>query len=441
MRFVVITFICILVVSLLPTNAQPLSLPQCLKRVNSNSSTVRKTNSAIEQRVWEVNQAKDAFIPSLSLSNQHNISTGRVLDPTTYQFVTNRTVYDMSATIGGSLTLFDGMERWHQVKKAEISLRNAELEVERVRNNLELEVTRLFLEILMDKEAIEVCKNKVDLLEKHEELIQRKVDLDAATTGDLLNIQADVTRANVERASALNELNLDKVALCELLVIEDWEHFDVSGEDITDVVPQLWNADDLAASARNLPQIRQQEMAVKQAQRDVQIASAAYFPTLRINAGYGSTFSNARVKTTGEDYMFQDQFRDNMSSYVTATVSIPILSTIKVSHAVKARKAAVQSSVLEYEHTLLSLDKEVKQAIIQTDNAFEKYQLLAIEVEKAAEALRQTEVRFEAGAATYYDYQIAVGNLFQARAERLRARFEYIYRTKIMDYYSGKPLY
>ena len=385
-------------------------------------------------------QLQGSMIPSLSVSSQHTISTGRVLDPTTYQFVTNRSVYDMSASIGGSMTLFSGMERYHQVKKAELNVQSAEWDVERTKNDIMLEVTRLFLEILMDKEAVEICENKIGLLERQEQLIAKKVEYQSATQGDLLNVQADLTRAQVERSSALNELNMDKVAMCELLEIDDWEHFDVAFEDGS-MEPRLWSVSDVMAHASGLPQVRQKEVAVEQAKRDVQIASASYWPTVKLNAGYGSTFSNARVKSTGEEYMFYDQLRDNMSSYVTMSLSIPILSAFTASHTVKARKYAVQASELELQRTLLALDKEVKQAVVQVNTAYEKYQLLAKEVEKGTEALRQTEAKYDAGATTYYDYQIALGNLFQAQAQRLQARYEYIYRTKIMDFYSGFSLY
>ena len=188
------------------------------------------------------------------------------------------------------------------------------------------------------------------------------------------------------------------------------------------------------------PQIRQKEVAIQQAKRDIQISSSSYWPTIKLNVGYGSTYSNARVKTTGEDYVFYDQLRDNRSAYVTASLSIPILSAITVSHSVRAKKQAAELSELELQQTLISLDKEVKQAVIQTNTAYEKYNLLAKEVEKGAEALRQTEAKYSVGAATYYDFQIAVGNLFQSQAERLRARYEYIYWIKIMHYYSGDSL-
>ena len=417
--------------------SQSFTLRQCIELAQARNQSIKIAESAKESKRWEYRQAKDAFIPSLSITNQHNLSSGRVLDPTTYQFVTSKPVYDMSAAIGGSITLCSGLERVYQVKRAGLGLRGAELEVDRIRNNLALEVTRLFLEILMDEEAMGIYGKKVELLEKQEALIQRKVELKAATPGDLLSVQADIARAQVERASALSELYTDKIALCELLEVDDWEHFEVSGEGIAEVAPQIWNIEEIYASARKLPQVLQQEVALEQARREVQIVSASYLPSLRLNAGYGSTFSNARVSLTGDEYVFQDQLRDNMSAYVTATVSIPILSAITVSHAVKARRTALNASEQELQRALLSLEKEVKQALIQVNTAYEKYKLLVTEEEKAEEALRQMVVKYEVGAVTYYEYQIAVANLFQARAERLRARYEYVYRTKVIDYYAG----
>jgi outer membrane protein len=414
------------------------TLKDCFELAMKGMSIKRADASNQKNRV-ELLAISSSFLPSISITNQHNVSTGRVLDPTTYEFVTNKTVYDMSASIGGSMTLFSGFERIHQVKKAELELQSAELEVERTRNDLALEVTRLFLEILMDKEAVEICENKISLLRGQEELIARKVEFKTATTGDLLNVQADIMRAQVERSAAMGELDMDKVAMCELLEIEDWENFDVTFEE-EDIEPRLWNEDDVLFQARILPQMLQKEVAVEQAKQDVRIATASYWPTVRLNAGYGSTFSNARIRLDGADYSFYDQLRDNMSSYVTASISIPILNAFTISHTAKARKYTAKISELEYQRTLLNLDKEIKQAIIQVNTAYNKYQILAMEVEKGTEALRQTEAKYNAGAATYYDYQIAVANLFQAHAERSQARYEYIYRAKIIGYYSGRLL-
>ena len=421
--------------------AQPkcYSLTECLNYVQ-NSTIISSAKASQNSDRVGINIAKDSFIPSITFNNQNNLSTGRVLDPTTYQFVTNRTVYDMSASVGASVTLFSGLERIHQVRKAELIHQSAGLEVDRTKRDLELEVIRLFLEILLDKEAISIYENKIRLLEKQEEMIAKKVDYFAATTGDLLNVQADITAARIECSAALSELSMDKVEICELLEIDDWESFDVIFDETDSLEPRLWIVDDIILKAHELPQVLQKEVSLQRAKQEVQIVSASYWPTIRLNAGYGSTFSNARVKSTGDDYVFYDQFRDNMSSYVTLSLSIPILGALSVSHTVKARKYDEEACKLELQRTLLSIDKEVKQAIVLANTAYDKYQLLAKEVEKSSEALRQTEAKYDAGVVTYYDYQIAVGNLFLAQAERVKARYEYIYRTKILDYYSGGAL-
>ena len=305
----------------------------------------------------------------------------------------------MSATIGGSLTLFSGFEKSRNIQKAKKNLQSALWETEKTKNDIVLNVTALFLNIVLDKEAIDVCQRKISILEEQEEAIRRKVEYKVATPGDLMNIQADVTNARVELATAQNNLDLDKVSMCELLEIDDWEHFDISltDEDYETVEPRLWNISDVVSSAFNLPQIMQSELAIDIAKKDVSIAKSAFWPTISLNAGYGSTFSNARTKSTGETYSFRDQFRDNMSSYVTLSLNIPILSAITTSNNVKQKQLACTRAEYELTQTKLALDKEVKQAIVNANTSYDKYKLLATEVEKCKEALRQTNEKYDAG--------------------------------------------
>ena len=419
------------------------SLRSCIEHAVAHSSEINKSRTSEEVAESALLQEKYTLIPSLSVSTQHNLSTGRVLDPTTYQFITNRTVFDMSTAIGGSMTLFSGFERSNNIEKSKLNLQSALLETERTKNDIALNITALFLNIVLDKEAIEVCESTISILEEQEKAIQKKMEFKIATPGDLLNIQADITKAKVELASAQNNLDIEKVSMCELLEIDDWENFDIitEDEDYNTVEPRLWCVSDVVSSSFQLPQIRQGELAIDIAKRDVSIAQSSFWPTISLNAGYGSTFSNARARTDGEPYNFRDQFRDNMSSYVTLSLNIPILSAITASNNVRQKRLACTHAEYELTQAKLSLDKEVKQAIVNANTSYEKYTLLETEVNKCREALRQTQAKYDAGAATYYDYQIAVGNLFQAEAQQLQSKYEYIFRTKIIDFYAGKSLY
>lgn len=419
------------------------SLSDCIRIATTESVRIRQAETSAGIAVETRKSSTNTYIPSLYISNSNNLSTGRALDPTTYQFLTNRVVFDMSTAIGGSMTLFSGFERPNSIKKAKLNLQVALLETEKTKNDLALNVTALFLNIVLDKEAIEICERKISMLEEQEKAIHKKLDYKVATPGDLLNIQADITNAKVDLATAQNNLNFDKVSMCELLEIDDWESFDITTEkeDYEAVEPRLWCISDIVSSAFQLPQIQQRKIAIDIAKRDVNIAQSSYWPTVSLNAGYGSTFSNARTRTGGEAYNFHDQFRDNMSSYVTLSLNIPILSAITTSNNVKQKKLACTRAEYELTQAKLALDKEVKQAIVNANTSYEKYTLLETEVNKCREALRQTQAKYDAGAATYYDYQIAVGNLFQAEAQQLQSKYEYIFRTKIIDFYSGTSLY
>jgi len=416
------------------------SLSDCIQIATERNSSVKQARINADIAGLASKASSQAYIPSLSISNQDNTSTGRVLDPTTYQFLSNRTVFDMSAAVGASMTLFSGFDRSQNVKKSKINLQSALLETEKTINNLSLQVTAIFLNIVLDKEAVLICENKIQMLQEQEEFISRKVRHKAATEGDLLNIQADVTNARVELAEAAKNLGIDKVAMCELLQIEDWEHFDISFEEQDEIVPRLWNETDVVSSAMGLPQIRQRELAIDVAERDVRIASASYWPTLKLSGGYGSSFSNARTRNDGSEYFFHDQFKDNLSAYVSLSINIPILSAINVSNTVRQKKLVCSRAAYELEQNKTTLGKEVRQAIINANAAYDKYTLLAADVDKYVEALRHTKEKYDAGAATYYDYSTAVSNLFQARGKRLQSKYEYILRTKIIEFYTGKPI-
>ena len=121
------------------------SLKDCLEYAEQHSSEIKALLIQSETANWGLKQSRNAYIPSIAVSNQHNLSTGRVLDPTTYQFLTNRSVYDMSIGIGGSMTLFSGFERAKNIQKEKLNFQSALLETEKARNDIALNVTALFL--------------------------------------------------------------------------------------------------------------------------------------------------------------------------------------------------------------------------------------------------------------------------------------------------------
>ena len=431
-------FAVLLSLPLLLTAQKLYSLDDCLTLALERNESLKIIRTDTEIADIQFKQSKGMFIPTLGVSNQHNVSIGRVLDPTTYNFVENRAVYDMNATLVGSVTLFSGLERYHDIGKARLNSISSQLSAQDVELKLKQNVMSLFFQILLDKKTISNCESKIRLLDRQEEQISKRIEFRAAVPADLLNVQADITNAKVEMTDAFGNLQSDMVSLCTLLDIADWNSFDVAMTemDTSDtIVPNLllsYSPDDIVS---NVPSVRQSQVKSDIAKTDVKMASASYWPTLRLDAGMGTTYSNARYKTGEENYSLKEQFHDNMSSYLSMTVSVPVLSIVSTSRLVREKKLGYERSKIELEENRKAWTKEITQAAVLTQSAYTKYRLLSDDVLKFEEALQMVEEKYSLGAATYYDYQTAINNLYQARNKESQSAYEYLLRRKILELY------
>lgn len=240
------------------------SLDDCIRLALESNDKMKIVGTDSEIADVRYKQSKGAFIPSLNISNQNNVSLGRVLDPTTYDFIENRAVFDMNATLVGSVTLFSGFDRYYNVGKARLNTVFSQLSVEEAELELKIDVISRFFQILLDKEFVSICESKISLLGKQEEQIAKRIEYRAAVPADLLNVQADITSANVELVDAYSNLQSDVVELCTLLKIDDWQVFDVSDThiDTDDVSTDLIVSGDLDAIVSSLPSVRLSQVRV-----------------------------------------------------------------------------------------------------------------------------------------------------------------------------------
>jgi outer membrane protein len=94
---------------------------------------------------------------------------------------------------------------------------------------------------------------------------------------------------------------------------------------------------------------------------------------------------------------------------------------------------------LEEENTKRQLKKDIEEAYLKMVNAYERYKLLSDQVAAYTESFQAADVRFNAGVGTSYDYLVAKAKVDQANINLLNAKYGFVFRKKILDYYNGKP--
>lgn len=421
------------------------TLEACIAYAYEHNIEIKQQELTAESKRLAVAESKWSYAPSVSASAGYSLSTGRVLDETTYEFLENETVAGSNASLGASVPLFGGLRNHYNLRRAKLDLRSSLLAVEKMRNDVRMNVTASYLEILCAEETIRDAEQVVEELKVQEEKTAKKVEARKVTIADLLQIRAQRADAENDVLTARNSYDIARLNLCQLLEIDDYASFRVVAPDTAKLV-RYGMTDAPAAvfdAAQGLPELEAARVGIDLARRDLQIARSTYYPTLSLSAGYGSSYSDARQRIFRnpdgtyryEAYPFFDQFRDNASSYVSLSLSIPIFSKFTTRKNVQRQKLALRQAEYALRTTEKQVAREVTQALIDARTAWEKYLGAQKYVASAEEAARQVERKYDLGAASVTDYNAAVSAQVRARSQLLQAKYEYLFKVKILSYY------
>ena len=422
------------------------TLDECIDRALEHNIELSSERLSVEERDISLSDSRWAFAPGLSASAGYNLSIGRVLDETTYDFITNETVGSSSASVSGSVLLFNGLRNLRQLQYSRLDREAAALQVEKAADDLRLNVTAYFLEVLCAWENIRDCEAVAASLRKQEEHTSEKVRAGKVTRADLLQIQSQLSEAENSLIVAEHSYGMSRLNLCQLLEIEDYSSFIPSFDsgDSLEYVPKDYAA--ILDGAERLPEIGLARKEVELARKNVQLARSSYYPSLTLSTGYGSSYSNVRQKIipngdgtyTYSPYPFIEQYRDNASAYVSFGLSVPILNGMSARNGVRRAKVQLQRSELALETARKSVRKDILQAAMDTEAAWKKYTGSVSYLSSAREAARQIGVKYEAGAATVVEYNTAMSTLVEAQTQHLSAKYEYLFKLKVLEFYESR---
>ncbi len=449
------------------------TLRECIEYALEHNISIRQ--SELEKELAEVDKldAIGNFLPNINASASNSWNTGLTTNITTGVLQT-QTTRNFSAGITASMTLFDGLRNFKQYQRAKMSRLASQYSLELMKDDIALFVANSYLEVLFNKETVKL------LLAQHEvtlEQLERTEDLVEAGSlpeGDLLELRA--TAANEEQSIivAQNAVRISLIALAQTLLIEDYENFDVVERDY-DVIGNeiLLNSVeqiiDRAEDERYEVKVAEQDLDI--AEKDVEIARGAYYPTLGAFFNYNTRESGAgRLRSGGLDpdepyrqigfvegteeivvapnniteignplpFFEQLQLNDGISYGIQ--LNIPFLNGFATRSNVKRNEIAVEMAEYRLEQTKLDLEANVYQAYVDAEGALKAYEAALVAQEAQELAYDYATERYNVGLTNAFDFSQATFNLANARSEVIRAKFDYIFKLKVLELYFGVPV-
>jgi outer membrane protein len=270
-----------------------------------------------------------------------------------------------------------------------------------------------------------------------------------------------------------NTLETAKVTLAQLMNIpySTAMQLEKLGQNVTPVMYDGTVDQIFAQALEQLAVVKAADLRNESAEVGVKAAKGQLLPTLSLNGGVGTNYSSAAalselvsvkdvptnnyvnvdgskvpVYSPQPDFAdhkisYGDQWKNNFNSYVSIGLQIPILNGLQAKSRVNQAKIIEKRTSFEAQTTKTQLRQAIEQAYVNMNSAYQRYLTLTSQVESFTESFKAAEVRFNAGVGTSVDYQIAKNNVDRSRINLIAAKYDFILRTKILDYYQSKPLW
>lgn len=429
---------------------EPWSLERCITHAVEHNIQVKQGLSDVEMSRLSLSQSKWDYSPALSAGVSYSANFGRALDPTTYNFINDQTVNNVNGSISLSTQAFGGMRKLHALKKSELDLMASVKDVEKIKNEITISVAGAYLQILYNKEQIYNSENQIEILDEQIVRTKKLVDAGSLALGNLLELESQKATEQYNLVNYQGSYAMAVLNLTQLLELRGADDFDIESPstDSLFTTPIVQTTDDIYDKALVLPQIEASKIRVDAAERSINIARARMYPTIDIGASFGSSYSDARQKPmldeTGQPYYskypFFDQVGDNASSAIQVSLGIPIFSGLTARRGVSTAKVQHLQSRLALALIENQLYKEIGQALTDAKASLGRYTSANASVTAAAESFQYAANKFAVGAVNSVDYNTAKNTLINAQSMRVQAKYEYIFKTKILDFYQGIPI-
>lgn len=445
-----------------------LTLQQCLDIGVKNNLLVKQTEAQMEANRIYWQQARENLLPTLNGTVDHSISQGRSINPFTNSYL-NQPITSANYGLNSSIILSSGLTLQNSIKQTALAYQAGQMDFEQAKNNLTLNLIIAYLQILSSEDQLKLANTQASVTQKQEERTTILNKDGAVPPSQLYDLKGQLAGDQLAVINARNTLEIAKLNLLQLMNVtyKKGIKFQRLLTDGTAIYKQT--AEQVYDNAiSNFALIKAGTLRRESAEKGLKAAKGALLPSLSLSGGLNTNYSSAAQRSTFVDstvvptgnfiqtpsgrqsvYTVQqnyanqnigygDQFRNNYGTRVSLGLSIPILNYFQNKNRINLAKLNLQTSKYTEQANEVQLKVNIDQAYVNMGSAYDRYQILLKQTEAYTESFRIAEARFNAGALNSVDFLVVKGNLDKANTNLINAKYDYLVRTKILDYYQGK---
>ncbi len=448
------------------------SLEKCITYALENNLQIKMQELSKQSNEAGYLKNKMNFLPTLNANANQGYTLGRSIDALTNEFAESN-VRSNNFALSSNWDIFGGLQNVNNLRQSYYTLQAGLMDLEKAKNDVALNVASFYLEILLAEELYQVAINQRDLSQIQVDRTKKLYQAGSVAQGNYLEMESQLASDEMQLVTAQNSLDLAKLSLVQLLELGINDSIDIEKPVLADpdtVFPTINPQQVYEEAKRNLPNMKSVEFKMLAAEKGLAAARGYRSPRLSLSGTFATGYSSQRQSITDimldtpyiSGYVddgsgnqlpvytynykynykttdFNQQLKDNVSKSLSVNLTIPIFNNWQANNAVSTAKINALNAKYQYDVANNQLVKEIRQVYNDAVAAYKKY-IASKKAEKAtSESFKYTEQRFNVGLANTYDFNLSKTNLIKAQSEAVKSKFEYIFKLKILDFYSGKP--
>ncbi|WP_293668686.1 TolC family protein [uncultured Parabacteroides sp.] len=424
--------------------AKQWSLEECIRYAIEHNIDLKQRQQEQASREVELNTSKFSWLPDLNANVGQNFDFGR--SPSKTGVIVDQNSANTSASISLSMPIFDGMRIPNDIAARRLDLKAAVETLNKAKEDLAINIASYYLQVLYNKEVQRIAELQVALSSEQVTKTEALVKNGKVPLSQLYDMKAQLAKDEVSLTEANNNVKLALLDLTQSLELErDGENFDIivpeTGDAVEENMSSILPPDNIYDHAVSFkPQIKEQEYLLESQKKMLKVAQASYYPKLNFGASYSNGYYHYSGDGDYDNIAFGDQLKNNGRKTVGFSLSIPLFNRFQVRNSVRSARINIRNRELMMENTKKALYKEIQQAYYNATASQEKYIASDKSVIASKEAFSYAEDRYAAGKSTVFEYSEAKTKYAQSLSEQAQAKYNFIFRAKILDFYNGTPI-
>lgn len=449
-------------------------LRKCVEYAMQNNISVKQADLQIRFAQLDFQQSKMSQYPDANFSSSIGYSAGRNQDPTSFSLITTGYLFN-NYTLQASIELFNWFTKKNTIIAKEYNLKGTEASVEKAKNDISLNVAVAYLQILLTREQANLASAKVLQTKSQLESTRKQVEAGKLPELNAVNLESILGSDSSSLISAEILAKQSLLQMKALLNLDAGLPFEivtpsVSGipiENLADLQPEaVYNL-----ATANMPQQKVDELNLKVALKNVEVARGSMYPTISLFGSLGSAFNSkaqeiktripvnspiGKVNVSGTDYQvfplspfssatygsinYFNQINQNFRQSIGLSINVPILNGGSLRTAWLRSKLSVTQVELTKEQNSLTLKQDIYKAFNDAVAAIQKFNADKKTVEASQKAYDFAIKRYELGLLSTYDLITTQTTLQQAKIQLIYSQYDHVFKMKLLEFYKGQGL-